>query len=146
MCPRCCRDHCFHIVCPWAVSLPSLQEQLQCLWALPKPNLLTFRTLGFKACWLQELMKFAPFAFQANLLWGFVFPVWASLCTSLPFCLLCNQGSLPTAAAMICFSPKPHSHTYYLLRCGLFSTFSCRVCSVSLQVDLWGIWDDLIVI
>ena len=53
---------------------------------------------------------------------------------NLSLTLLCNHSSLPATASMILLSPKPHLCTSYLLQCGLFFTFSCGVCSASLQV------------
>lgn len=35
---------------------------------------------------------------------------------------------------------------FYLLQYGRFSPFSCGVCSASVQVCVWGISDDVIVI
>ena len=102
---------------------------------LPEPSTLTFKTLGFKPWWLQELMRFRPFHFLSQLLWGFIFEwMCAPFCVSLSLALLHNHGSLPTAVAMICFCPKLHLYIFYLLWYNLFFTFSCGVCSANLQI------------
>ena len=103
--PTVCPGHssgcCFHTVCPWVVCLLPLQEVHSALRALSQPSLLTFKTPGFKPCWL----KFSPSCFISQLLWGLVFPV-CSLCASLSLILFHISGSLPTAVTIICFSPK----------------------------------------
>ena len=89
-------------------------------------------------CWLQELMKFSPSHFPSQWL-GETLSLYILLCASVFPTLLCDHSSLPYTAAVIYFFPKPHLCTSYLLLCGLFSLFSCRVCSVSLWVYFWGI-------
>lgn len=44
------------VLTSWFVCFPSLQEQCSALWALSQQSLLTFKTLGFKPCWLKELI------------------------------------------------------------------------------------------
>lgn len=50
------------------------------------------------------------------------------------FCYFKKHDTLPTAAAMITFFTNPCLYIYYLLHCGLFSTFTCGICYASLQV------------
>lgn len=106
----------------------------------------TSKTLVFKPHWLQKC-KNQPHLFSQSVALGKFFP-----CV-IPFALLslshtsfCDQGSLPSAAPMICFSPKPHLHISYLLLCGLLSLSSCAVCSVSPQINFLGIHNDVIFI
>ena len=49
----------------------------------PRQSLLIFMVPGFKSHWLQELLKFGPSNFQSQMLWGFVFTVWAPGCDGL---------------------------------------------------------------
>ena len=57
VCPGHSSDCYFHAVGPWVVCLPSLQEQGSAIPVLSRPSPLTFKTPGFKAHCLQELMK-----------------------------------------------------------------------------------------
>ena len=50
------------------------------LWTFSELSTLTFKTLGFKPHWLQELTTFGPFHFPSQLVWGFVLPVCSSVC------------------------------------------------------------------
>ena len=97
---------------PWIVCLPSLQEQDSTLQGLSQLSLLTFKTLGFKPCWFQEVTKFSPSHFLSHWLCG-KFSLCIPLCVPLST-LLCNQGSLFSVAPVICFCLKSHLHTSYL--------------------------------
>ena len=83
VCPRDSSDHCCHTVCPWIICLPSLQEQHSVSWALSQPSLLTFKTLGFKPHWLQELIKFSLSHFLSQCLWGSILLVHSPVGSSL---------------------------------------------------------------
>lgn len=131
-------------ICLWILCLPSLQDQHKAFWTISQPSLLTINTLSFKPHCSPEVTKFRP-TFQASH-YGDSFTLCTLLCVSLSLARFCNCGSLPTAAATVCFSPKPHLHTLYLLSCGPFFTFSWGVCSARLQVNFWGIYDDFIII
>lgn len=90
-------------------------------------------------------MKFGPFHFLSQLLWGFVFLVCFSVCQSI-FCSFFSMTKAPSPPQWqsSLSSPKPHLHISRLLRCGIFPTCSCGVGSVTL-VDLLGAQDDVIV-
>ena len=103
----------------------------------PKLRPLTFKITSFKPCWLQELTKFRPFSFPSQVLWEDK-SLCVLLCTSLS-CSFYDHSSLTTGAAMICLSSKPHLCISYLLSCSVFPTFSCRICSSSLQINFWVI-------
>ena len=133
-CSRCSSDHLFPHCMPPRLSAFSPGRTLQNLF---QPSLLTFKTLGFKPHWLQELTKFSPSHFPNQWLWRNIFCVFP--CEFLSLSPLYNHSYLLSTAARIRFSPKPCLHTSYLLWCGLFSTYSCGVCSASLQVNFWGI-------
>lgn len=63
---------------------------------------------------------------------GKVFSLCDSLCTPLVLsCISLWQDSLLSIALTTPFSPKPHLCTSYLPHCGLSSSCSCAVCSVS---------------
>ena len=88
--------------------LPS-KSSPNALQVLLEPSPLTFRTPGFKPCWLPELTKCSSSYFSNPIAMGFHFP---HALPSLP--LLCNDGSLPTLVGTIHFSPKLHLRTSYL--------------------------------
>ena len=48
--------------------------------------------------------------------------------------------------AAVQFALKLHLLPSYLLRSGLLSTFSPRICSTGLRIDLWVIYADMAVI
>ena len=87
---------------------------------------------GWKNSW-----NSAPLIFQANT-YVETFFLYIPLCAPLSI-VLCNHGPLLSTAARIHFSPKPPLCFSYCVWCGLFSPISCGFCSVSLQVDFWGI-------
>ena len=123
--------------CLFSKSSPNVLQALQ------EPSTLSFKTPGFKPYWLQELTKSGPSHSPANC-YRDSFSLCIPMCQS--FTLLRDHGSLLTTVSTICFSSKLHLHTsYYLLQCGLFSTFSCGICSASLQINFWDIQDDVIV-
>ena len=100
------------------VFLLSLQEQQNALQALSQPSSLTFKILGVKPHWLQELTKFRSSHFLNQWLWGKVLvhsPVFFSLA------FLWDHGSFSSTSPVICFFPKPWVHTSYILQCSLFS-------------------------
>lgn len=92
--------------------------------------MLTFRTLGFKPYWLQELTKFGPSFFPIQLLWGFTFP-------QAPL-----DPSLWLWPALHCSSHDPFLSqidlcTSFFLLGGLYTPLRRRVYPVSLHVDFW---------
>ena len=115
--------------CVFAGHLPCFLSQSSSIafQVLSQPRILTFKTLGFKPCLLQELTKFGRLPFQANCYWDSI-SACALPYASLSLALLYDHGSLPTTVDPICFSPKLCFCTFYLL-CSmwplLFSPFSC---------------------
>lgn len=75
---------------------------------------------------------------------GKTFFLCIPLCAPLTF--LHNDNSLLCMAPVICFSLKPCICSSYPLWYGLISLFSCGVSFLSLQVNLLGMYDDLILI
>ena len=73
----------------------------------PQTSLLTSKTPVFEPFWLQKLVKISPLIYPANG-FGQVFSLYVSLIAPLSLAFLHNWCFLPTAAPMICFSPKPH--------------------------------------
>lgn len=144
-CPRCSSDFCFTLyvhrlfACLFSKNstMPSGLYPSQICWPLK------FQTLSPADC--QKSQNLYSFSFQANYC-GDSFSLRALLCAILSLALLCNCGSLCTAAAMIHFSPKLCLHTSYLFLCGLFSPFIYKICSASLEASFWDIKDDLMVI
>lgn len=116
-------------------ALTFLQKQPQCPLILPEPSTLTFKTLP-SGC--KNLGNLGPLTFQTSC-YGGLFNSCSPLSVSLSLTLLCACSFLLTIVAMINLSPKPCLHASCLLQNGLFSTFSCRYCSVSLQVNFWSI-------
>lgn len=84
VCPIHSLDHCLRNVSPKTVCLPSLQEQGSALQALSQPRTLTFKTLGIKPHWLQELTN----SFRKCSLRTFS-------CMFLSFATPCNHASSP---------------------------------------------------
>ena len=92
------------------------------------------------ASWKNSLFLSKPIAV------GIHFPHSCSLCASLPlaFSVTVAQSSpypFTSQTTSLCSS--------YLLWCGLFSTFSCRVCSFSFWVNFWvylGWFDSYLVV
>ena len=84
VCHRNSSDHCFHVVCLWVVCLPAFSPRVaQCPGdsILAKPT--TFKTLGCKPCWLQELMKFSPSHFPSQWLRENILLVHSFVCFSI---------------------------------------------------------------
>lgn len=98
------------------------------------PSPLTFKTLGFKLLWLQELTKNWPLWLYKSIAIEIYFSRVELPCV-LVYHLSPCCSYLPTAVALVFFSPKTKG-TFYLLWCGLLPVFSCGVCSASLKVDL----------
>lgn len=96
-------DCCFQAVC-LPVFLPIFPGAVQFLEGSYQPSLLTFRTPGFKPCWLQ-LRKLSPLIFRING-FGKTFSLCVPLYAPLSLALLCDPGSLPSEALLIHFSPK----------------------------------------
>ena len=111
-------------------TVPSQLCHSQNLW------LLKVKVLSPVYC--KNLRNLAPLIFQANG-FGRMFSLCVPLCAPLSLTLLCDHSSLPFAVALSHISPKPHLHASYLLQCGLLYLFSCRVCSLSLQIGFWVI-------
>ena len=126
--PGCSLDCCLYSVCLWAICSAVSPRAAPMLWALPEPSLLTLELHAFSPTGCKNSWNLAPITFQFNC-YGDSF----SLCTSL------WPWSLSTVAATIHFSPKPVIHISSHLWYGLFCTFSCGVCSSSLQVNFWDI-------
>lgn len=63
-----------------------------------------------------------------------------------PSLLLGDQGSLLSSRPVILSSPKSHYHISYLPWCGLRSSSSCAICSLSLQMYFLGVQNDLIIL
>ena len=80
---------------PCIVSLISLQEQPSALLGISQPSLLTFKTLGFKPHWLQELMKFNPSQFPRQWFWENVLFVHSPLCSSLSLAFSMTMAPSP---------------------------------------------------
>lgn len=94
--------------------LPAFSPRaLQCLWTLSQRNLLTFKTPGFNPAGCKNSRNW-PLLFSKPIATGIHFPC------ELPCMLVCLSPFPVTAAAMICFSPKGHLHSSYLLSCGLY--------------------------
>lgn len=112
--------------CPSAAPVPS---------RLPEPNPLIFKTPDFEPRWLQEFTEFGPSYFPNQLLCGIISPMFSSG-VSLSLVLLWSGDSpIPRGHNL---SPKLCFHSSYLLFSGLFSTFNCGICSVSLQIEFRG--------
>ena len=79
--------------------------------------LLTFKTPVFKPCLLQKLMKISSYHFSSSWLWRHVLP-FITLCAPLSCVFSCDQGSLPSAAHTIHFSPKLCLYISWLPQCG----------------------------
>ena len=85
--PCCVLQELFRLLFPHGMSVACLSCLLSksspnVCQALPEPSPLTFKNANFKPCWLQKLMKFSPFCFPVQLLWGFIFPVRSPVCWS----------------------------------------------------------------
>lgn len=84
---------------------------------LPKSSAMPLdwlKTPGFTPHWLQEFTIFGLSYFPVQLI-GVLISLWALLCISLPFALLCDHSLLHNTVVMICFSPKPDLSISYLL-------------------------------
>lgn len=117
-------------------------QLLLALRAIPESSPLIFKIQGFKYSWLWELTKVGPSPFKAKCYYGDSF----SLCElpgvivySSPFSAPCL---FPHLGGWSLLSPLPHLCFSNLLRCGLFCTFSCGFCSVSLWVVFWVIYTE----
>ena len=87
-----------------------------------------------------------PLSFPSQWLWGNVLLVHSPVCSSLsPLCAPLSLSFSTNMAPSFLqhpqyVSPLNHISTLFnLLQCGFLYPFSCGVCSVSLQVDFWGI-------
>ena len=111
-----------------------------CSLSSPRAETTDFLNYGFKSHWLLKVMKFGHSGFQSQILWRFIFPVWVSWCDSLfPFpdctCVCLFPADSPTG---LFNSPLGLCPSY--TQCCLFFTFTCGVCSASLQVVFWVIY------
>ena len=130
MSPRHSSHHFFYVVFPQVVCLPSFQEQSSAFRTLSQPSLLTLKLQTLSPTGCKNLQNSAPLIFQAN---GFVkcyLCVFPCVLLSLPFSV--TLYFLLSGAPMIHVFPKLCLYTSYPLQCGLFSSFSCEVCSVSI--------------
>lgn len=58
---------------------------------LSQPSLLTFKFLGFKSHWMQELKKLSPSSFTSKWLWRNIFLLHSFACSSLSCLSLCQN-------------------------------------------------------
>ena len=132
VCLRCSSDCCFHAVCqtavcptfsPKAVPMPLGSPSTEAHWPLE------LQASSLAAC--QKSWNSGPLVFQANCYGDSVF-LCTPLCVSLSPFLVHDCSSLSVSVATICFSSKLYLYTSSLLWCGLFSAFSCKVCSATL--------------
>ena len=103
----------FHAVCSQIVCMPSLPGWHNALWDVSLPSPLTFKIASFQPFWLQELTKVSPIHFP-NLMVTRKCSPCTILCVPLSHTLL-HHDFLPSTAARIHFSCKPHLCTFYLL-------------------------------
>lgn len=76
--PSHCANCCFYVASrPALVSLRVGGPAIIPLPICPMLSQLTSKVLGSKSHWLYKLMEFSPSSFQGQILWGFVFPMWA---------------------------------------------------------------------
>ena len=91
----------------------------------------------------KKSQKSAPLISPVNGFWE-VFSLCKTLHAPLSLASLHKKGSLPSTAAPIHFSPKPHLHTSYLQWCGLFSPSSVQfVLSVIRSICGHSEWFDI---
>lgn len=134
MCPKHFSDHRFHDICSQIVvcllsrisTVPSWLYPSQTWWHLK------FQALSPAHC--KNSQTSAPLVFQTSG-FGKTFSLFISLCPLLSLALLWKHSSLTSSEPSIYFSPK----SPYFPTSGLFSPFSCAVCSVSLYVNFWGV-------
>ena len=120
-CPRNSLYHCSMLSAPQVFCLPSLQKQHSAPSGSIPDKPLTFKTPGFKPCWLQEPMKFSYSHYLSQWLWGDVFLVHPPVCSNLSCPSLRPWLPLPHQY-LLSFSPLKHV-------CA-FSTFFCVVSSL----------------
>lgn len=136
VCPMRSSDCCFHTVGLLAVC-PAFS-----LKVAPMSSKFSHSQAG----WPLKLQALRLSCFPSQLLQGFIFPT-GSLCASSSLGLLSRRLQIPPHCSnQDPFLSQVSSCISYLLLCGLWSTFSCGLCSDSLQINSWGIWDDLILI
>lgn len=93
-----------------------------------------------KTCENQPLLSSQPIAL------GKCSPCAIPLCSPLFVTSLHDEGSQPSTAPKIHFSPKPYHHTSSFPWCIIFTPSSCEAYSISNQVNFLGIHNDLIFI
>ena len=82
-------------------------------------------------------MKISPSCFPRQWLWQ-LFSLWVPLCVPFFIAFLLDYDTSPQ-------HPQSLSTPNHVSALPTFSSFSCRICSVSPQVDFSGILNDLIV-
>ena len=119
-------------------ALPSLHEQLQCLWALPEPGLLTWRLQPLSPAGCKKSQNSAPLTFQASR-YGVLFSLCAPLCTSLS---LLFSRTMSSSSLQWPWSVSLPKCSLYFLFLWLASSLSwvAEFFSVSLQVNSLGIF------
>lgn len=129
---------------PLVACLSSFPEAGQHCRALYQPSLQTFRTPIFKPQMVAKTHKNQPLSFSQSVTLGEVFFWRIPLGTPISLAFLYDQGSLLFTALMLHLSPKVHLCTSYLLQCGFLFHSICGFCYVSLQINFYGIQNDLI--
>ena len=125
------RQHCLPWSCLPAFILCPSQGQ----------GLVKFQSLNPIGC----NKEIQPLSFFQPMHLGEVFQLYVRVCIPLsPFSV--TRAPSPPQHPQSVPPPRPCLHTSSLSSCGLFSPSSCAVCSISPQVDFWGIQKDLIVI
>lgn len=110
-------------------------------------QLLNLQTLGSNAC--KNLQESAILVFPVSgfrevfLLCNPLHPAF-SLCVSLS--ILRDQGSLLSTAPVILSSLESCLCTSYLPQCGFFCLSSSAACSLGIQIEFLGVWNDMIFI
>ena len=133
-CTRCSSNHCFCAVCPqvfaylfsWSRTVPSGLYPGQICWPLK------FQSPA--AC--KNSSNSTALLFQDIGFYGNVLLVHCPVCSSFSLILFHNHISIPSAISAVPFSSTSRVHMSHL-QFGLFSPFSCIVCSFSLQFGFW---------
>lgn len=121
----------FRSLFPYCISMKCFPEfsarAHNTLQALPDPNLLKFRTPGFKFSSLPELTKFGPSHFASQLLWVFIPCVCSTMCyVSLTLLWDCSSLQWPWSISLhnhVSILPSLIWHLLYLLVESVFLIF-----------------------
>lgn len=126
----------FYALSPWAFFSCCLLKGWHSLQVLSELSLLIVNVQVLSPCWLYEFTNFSLSGFQSQMLWGFIFPTWVYQCEGLFLSHVYTCISFPLIHNSTgSFSSPPCLCPSYLLRYGLFPTFSCGICSACVLIS-----------